>query len=92
MAEAKKVGDLTVNDGNGLLDNEGLIDTMILDCDNAVKAIVSGEYINFCNIMTQIVKKLANLRRGVHNDMASREEQIRNLQQALEEINKAEGE
>ena len=79
--EAKKIGDITVNDGNGLFDNEGLCDSLIMDCNNAVKTICAGNYIAFCNTMVQMVQKLSNLKDGIKKDMASKNKIIEELKE-----------
>ena len=69
----------TVNDGKGLYDNEGLCDTLIVDCNNLVKQITSGQYIQFCNTVVQMVQKLANLKDGIKNDMDSMKDKVDEL-------------
>lgn len=64
----KKIGDVTVNDGNGLMDNEGMCDSLILDCNNSVKALASGNYVQFCNVIVQMVQKISNLKNGIKVD------------------------
>jgi len=71
---------------NGLYSNEELIDTLIVDCNNAVKSIVSGQYIAFCVAMEQMVQKLANLKTGVANDLRNREENIAMLEKRLADL------
>lgn len=84
MAEPRNVGDgLTVNDGKGFLDNEGLVDSLIVDCNNAVKELTNGQYIAFCDQMVQMVRKLANLKKGIVNDMKSKDEQIKDLNELI---------
>ena len=85
MAEEKKLGDVTVNDGKGLLDNEGLIDSLIMDCNNAIKQIVCGNYLAWCNITVEIVRKLGNLKKGMLDDLRSRDERIMELKCQLDE-------
>lgn len=75
-----------VNNGNGLYDSQGLIDTLISDCNNAVKSCVGGQYIAFCNIMVQMVQKLAKLKIGVRNDIQNRETNIRFLEKQLSDL------
>ena len=78
MAEKRDVGEgLTANDGRGFLDNEGLIDSLILDCNRAVKELAGGQYIAWCDIMVKMVQKLANLKNGVHNDMECLRNQLK---------------
>ena len=83
----KKVGEMTVNDGNGLFDNEGLCDSLILDCNNAVKSICSGQYVQFCGTIVQMVKKLANLKDGIKKDMQSMADKVEELKRMNEELN-----
>ena len=82
----RKVGDLNVNDGGGLYDNEGLCDSLILDCNSAVKSLFSANYIQFCNLMVQMVQKLANLMDGIKNDMESRDKHIKELSDMLDDM------
>lgn len=70
---------IPVNDGGGLYDNEGLCDSLILDCNNAVKVLFSGNYVSFCNVIVQMVQKLSNLKKGIKNDMAGKDETIEEL-------------
>ena len=79
MAEVRKVGDLTVNDGKGLLDNNGLIDSLIADCNTVVKRLASGEYIAFCALITGMVQKLVNLKAGIKNEADSKDAIIAGL-------------
>ena len=70
---------IPVNDGGGLYNNEGLCDSLILDCNNAVKVLFSGNYVSFCNVIVQMVQKLSNLKTGIKNDMAGKDETIEEL-------------
>lgn len=70
---------------NGLYSNEELIDTLIIDCNNAVKAVMGGKGIEWCKIMLDMVVKLTNLKNGIVNDMKNREETITMLTQQLKD-------
>ena len=78
--------EIKVNDGGGLFDYKGLIDSLIIDCNNGVKAITSGEYIGWCGLNVQMVQKLTALKKGVTNDMESRETEIRKLREENDEM------
>ena len=78
--------DVKVNDGRGLFDAEGMIDSLIIDCNNAVKAVASGEYIGWCGISVQMVQKLSALKRGISADIKSRDEQISELKKINDEL------
>ena len=76
---AKKIGELTVNDGKGLLDNEGLCDSLINDCNGLVKTICNGNYILFCNTVVQMTIKLSNLKNGIKADLDSMKGKVEEL-------------
>ena len=67
-----------------MLDNQQLIDSMILDCNNAVGAIAQGQYILFCRLMYEMVQKLGNLKKGVAVELKNREEIIAGLKSQLQ--------
>lgn len=75
-----------VNDGGGLMDAEGLIDSLIIDCNNAVKAVASGEYIRWCGISVQMVQKLSTLKQGITADIKSRDQRIAELKKSNDEL------
>lgn len=79
------------NKNNGLLDNVGLIETLIVDCERVMKALVSGEYMRFSALMVGMVQKLNNLHDGVKNDMESLKKQVEDLQRFVDDINDAKG-
>lgn len=56
-----------------------LIDSIIIDCDSAVKELVAHGYIGFCAKMVGIVQKLAALKNGYGKDLKNREETIEAL-------------
>jgi len=65
MAKEKKIGDITVNDGHGLMDNEGLVESMISDLNNLLKNMAAGQYIRVCSIVMEMVQKLQNLNKSM---------------------------
>lgn len=66
-----------------MFDNQQLIDSIILDCNNAVGAIAQGQYILFCRLMYEMVQKLGNLKKGVAVELKNREEIIVGLKDQL---------
>ena len=76
---------IPINDGGGLYDNLGLIDTLIIDMNNLIRRAMAGEYIAFCTTAVSIVQRLSNLKTGVKHDMDCLKEQ-------LEEYQKGDGE
>ena len=72
--------EINVNDGKGLYDNLGLIDLLVVDCNELPKLLMQGQYVGFCVKIVEMVQKLSNLKRGVKNDQDERDLTIRNLQ------------
>ena len=77
--EKRSIDGVTVNDGKGLLDNDGLMQTIIVDCNDAVKGALSGNYISFCDKMVQVVQKVSLLRKNWEQEMNAKEKQIADL-------------
>lgn len=75
--------DVPVNDGGGLMDNIGLINSLIVDCNNSTKALVSGNYVLYSSINVQMVQKLTELKKGVKNDTEGLMKQIEDLKNLL---------
>lgn len=69
-----------------LYTNTELIDTLIMDCNEAVKAVASGQMIQWCKLMYEMVVKLANLKKGIRNDLENREQTIAALTQQLRAV------
>lgn len=82
----KKIGDITVNDGNGLYDNEGLCDTMIVDLNDMMKAMAAGQYIKYCSLTVGMVQKLTNLKKGIRSDLEAKDEEIADLKRLNNEL------
>ena len=75
----KKIGDVTVNDGKGLFDNEGLCDSLIGDLNNLPKLLMSGQNIQFCAVVAGMAQKLVNLKKGIKADLDSMKEKVDEL-------------
>ena len=71
---------------DGIMDNEGLIDSLIMDCNNLPKALFDGNYVLFCQHLVYMVQKLANLKKGIKSDMDNREETIATLRADLNKL------
>lgn len=68
---------------NGLLSNSELVDTLIVDLNNLPKYLMTGQYIQFCNIVTQMSQKLINLRTGIKADLDSKDNVIESLKETI---------
>lgn len=71
---------------NGLYTNEEMIDALIIDCNDAVKAVASGQMILWCKLMYEMVVKLGNLKNGMKSELANREETIDQLMQTIKDM------
>ena len=67
----------------GVYTNEELLDSIIVDCNESVKSIVSGQYLQFCNLMSTIAMKLNSVKNGIIADMARKNETIEALKEQL---------
>lgn len=67
---------LNVNDGNGLLDNAGLIDSLIIDCNDLPKLLFEGRNVAFCGKIVEMVQKLSSLKKGIRTDQKALQDQI----------------
>ena len=75
-----------INDGKGLYDSDGLIDSLILDCNALPKDLFSGMNVQFCNRIVQIAQKLTVLRDGIKKEKDSLLEQIEDKQRFIDEL------
>lgn len=84
----KKIEDTTINNGGGLWDNVGLCDVLVNDLNNLQKTLVSGQYIQFCAIVTAMAQKLVNLKNGIQKERESADgkiEELKNMNDRLVE-------
>lgn len=51
-----------------MIDNIGLIDSIIVELNSAIVALHSGQQIAFCSMIGEIGQKLAALKKGVQDD------------------------
>lgn len=72
---------------NGTYNNSELVDTIIVDLNNILCKVVSGQYIQACSIVTQVAQKLVNLRQSIDSDIESKNKKIEMLKQALKDAN-----
>jgi hypothetical protein len=68
---------------NGLYTNDELIDSLILDLNNLPKNLIDGQFIHFCDIVSQMGQKLINLKKGITNDLAGKDRIIEQLKEQL---------
>lgn len=73
---------MEANNGKGLYNNEDICEKAVLLCNDAVKDIISGQYIAFCDGMRQIAQILVNLKTAIKKDRESLEQKVEDLKQA----------
>lgn len=72
-----------MNEPEGFLNTEAMIDGMIQDCNNAVRQLAIGNYIAWCNLTVQMVQKLAALKKGYKDDIDGKNKRIEDLKEML---------
>lgn len=82
--EGQTVKGIPMNDGGGLYDCYGLIDSVIVDCNELTRAIAAGEYVKYCGMIVEMVQKLSQLKKGIKNDFDAMKERINKAEQAQE--------
>ena len=68
---------------NGLYTNVELIETLIADLNDVIKATVSGQYLQASITITGMTQKLTNLRQTIDNDLKNRDRTIEELKRQL---------
>ena len=87
MAEAKRIGeDITVNDGGGLMDSDGLIDSLIMDCNRLPKHLIDNQFVKFGLTLAQMVQKLNALKGGIKNENSKMAEIIKDMEAKNREL------
>ena len=61
---------IPINDGSGIYDRNGMIDGLIVDCENVMKSIMAGEGIQLAAILVEMVQKLSTLKKGTAEETA----------------------
>ena len=80
--------EINVNDGNGLYDNSGLIDTLIVDCNQLPKTLIDNQFVLFGTTLAQMVQKLRCLKDGIKAEQNGMMIQITKLRKQNDELTK----
>ena len=67
----------------GLLTNKELVESLILDLNSLPKALVDGQFIQFCSTVSQMGQKLGNLCKTIDDDLKNRDKIIETLKEEL---------
>lgn len=68
--------------------SDEMVDGIITEMYELFKALICGNYAPFCTIFADIVSKLAALRKGLKDERAAKENQIRDLEEQLRRATK----
>ena len=82
----KQIGDLTVNDGKGMYDNEGMCKLLLKDLNELPKLLIDNQFIEFGRKIGEMGHKILNLHKGIHSDMESKNQQIEELKMINDEL------
>jgi uncharacterized phage protein gp47/JayE len=66
--------------------NSELIETILNDLNDYMKAQAHGQYVQGCIIVSNIAQKLVNLRKTIDNDLKNREDTISQLKDQLRKL------
>lgn len=70
-----------------MMDNIGLIDSIIVELNSAISALHSGQQIAFCSLIGGIGQKLGALKKGVQNEEKANADSIETLKAQLRAVN-----
>lgn len=70
----------------GLYNSEELIDSLIVDLNSLPKLLINGQFIHACDTVTKMGQKLGCLKKGIKDDIQSREDQIEDLKKLNNEL------
>lgn len=79
---------ISVNDGKGLYDNEGICDSLASDLNELIRNAVAGHFIKCSAIVYNMIQKLNNLKKGIRTELESKDEiieQLKSMNNALVE-------
>ncbi len=84
--EEKKIQGATVNDGKGLYDNDGLLETLIVDLNKLPKLLIDGQFIATCDLIAKMAQKVMNIRKGIKAEKDDYEWKIEDLKRLNNEL------
>ena len=66
---------------------DDVFDSLILDCNNAVKMILGGNYIAWCGVMQSLACKLVDVKTQVQKEIKDRDDKITTLEKFVKDLN-----
>ena len=71
---------------NGLYTNEELAGSLIKDLNTLPRLLMNGQFIAFCDLVTQMGKKLSNLKEGIKSDIDNKNKVIEELKRQIKHL------
>ena len=64
-----------------------LFDSLLLECNNAVKMALTGNYIGWCGSMQQVAAGIIHLKAEVQKEIKSRDNETAALRRFVDDLN-----
>ena len=77
---------ITVNDGKGLYDNIGIVDTIANDMNKLPRLIIDGQFFQAAAVFASIGQRLGNLKSGIKTELDSKDKIIEELKRMNNEL------
>ena len=75
------------------MNKDEVIDHLVVECNELVKQLATGNYVRFCSTIVQMVSELGHLKEAMHIDIGNLQaniqvlkDQLRQAGQELEEV------
>ena len=92
---AEKIGDLPVNNGSGLFDDDGLFTSLITDLNKLPRLLIDNQFIAACDLTSQMAQKIATLNSGTQKEKEEFRNKIEELKrqnsELMEQLSKKDG-
>lgn len=78
--------EVKVNDGKGLYDNIGIVDTIATDLNKLPKLVIDGQFFQIAALYASIGQRLINLKKGIKEELDSKDQIIEQLKRTNNEL------
>ena len=84
--ETRKIGGVTVNNGNGLYDNEGMCDVLLESVNQLPKFLIDNQFIAFSRTISDIGVIIVNLKKAIASEKKINNEKVEMLKKTINEL------
>ena len=77
---------LKANDGHGLWDNMGVCDVLLETINQLPKLLIDNQFVSFCKTLSDMAEIVVNLKKGIADDLKSRDENIEILKETIKNM------